>query len=327
MPRPKNFMAQGPRPKAALEDDIAALFDREHPAQRRETRTLPIEQIRPNPFQARRSFVGVDELARAIRLHGFTSWLRVRPDPATPGFYQLVYGERRLRAAREAGLAEVPCEIVAHSDEQMIEIGLAENIQRQDLNPLEEAEAFRTLIEQRGYSQRSLAERIGKDKGYVENRLAILRAPEDVQQLVVQQPDAMSAARALAKLPTAAERRPLIDGVLAGKLKKQDIYTLIGETMAVPKMAAEAAVEPAVDAVVARSLPRAARAPMALNPDRQLERDITLLRTIVARWKAALPMTTPQRRTVLAFMEDELVVDIEDLLHGLRQAERPDGDR
>ena len=67
----------------------------------------------------------------------------------------------------------------------MIEIGLAENIQRQDLNPLEEAEAFRTLIEQRGYSQRSLAERIGKDKGYVENRLAILRAPEDVQQLVV----------------------------------------------------------------------------------------------------------------------------------------------
>src|SRR3712207_1988297 len=81
MPRPKNFMASGPRPRTALEDDIAALYEREHPAQRRETRTLPIAQIRPNPFQARRSFVGVDELAQAIRLHGFTSWLRVRPDP------------------------------------------------------------------------------------------------------------------------------------------------------------------------------------------------------------------------------------------------------
>ena len=326
MPRPKNFMASGPRPRAALEDDIAALYEREHPAQRRETRTLPIEQIRPNPFQARRSFVGVDELAEAIRLHGFTSWLRVRPDPTAPGFYQLVYGERRLRAAREAGLADVPCEIVVHSDEQMIEIGLAENIQRQDLDPLEEAQAFRTLIEQRGYSQRSLAERIGKDKGYIENRLSLLRAPEDVQQMVVQRPEAMSAARAIAKLPTAEERRPLIDGVLAGKLKKQDIYDLVGETMAGPAMAQVSSAEPATDAGVARPRARAARGRATPDVDRQFQRDISMLRTIVARWKAALPMITPQRRNVLAFMEDEFLGAIEDLLHGLRRPERPDGD-
>ncbi|MDP9415913.1 MAG: ParB/RepB/Spo0J family partition protein [Pseudomonadota bacterium] len=320
MPRPKNFMTHGPRPKAALEDEIAALYEREHPRERRETRNVPTSQIRPNPFQARRTFHGLDDLAQAIRLHGFTSWLRVRPDPSEPGFYQLVYGERRLRAAKVAELPEVPCEIVAHDDDQMIEIGLAENIQRQDLDPLEEAQAFQTLIEQRGYTQRSLAARIGKDKGYVENRLALLRTPEDVQQMVAQRPAAMSAARAIAKLPTPAERRPLIEGVLTEQLTKQDVYELVGQTLA-PLVA-----EPPIQRAPLRpatllEVPRgAAAAPSPPDFDRTLQRDISLLRTVFARWKDALPMTSSQRRHVLAFMEDDLLQEIEELLHALRDA-------
>jgi ParB family chromosome partitioning protein len=100
------------------------------------------ERILPNPFQARRIFTGLEDLANAIRVQGFTTRLRVRPDPDRAGFFQLVYGERRLRAARLAGLREIPCEIADHSNDEMIEIGLAENIQRQDLTPLEEAAAY-----------------------------------------------------------------------------------------------------------------------------------------------------------------------------------------
>ncbi|MBA3946161.1 MAG: ParB/RepB/Spo0J family partition protein [Herpetosiphonaceae bacterium] len=321
MPRPKNFMERGPRPKAALEDDIAALYEREHPAERRETRNVPIAYIRPNPFQARRSFEGLADLAQAIRLHGFISWLRVRPDPAEPGFYQLVYGERRLRAAKEAGLTEVPCEIVEHTDVQMIEIGLAENIQRQDLDPLEEARMFRTLIEQRGYSQRSLAERIGKDKGYVENRLVLLRIPEDVQEMVTQRPESMSAARAIAKLATAEERRPLIDAVLAGKLTKQDIYEMVSETLA-PVTRELSTSEPTNGTAVPVPPAHAPREPTAPSFDHMLPRDISMLQTIFARWTSALPMTTSQRRNVLGFMEDEFLQDIESLLHALRAAEQ-----
>ena len=327
MPRPKNFMVTAPRAKATLEDDIAALYDHAHPAQRRETRLLPIDQIRPNPFQARRTFSGLDELAQAIQLHGFTSWLRVRPDPTDPGFYQLVYGERRLRAAGAAGLSELPCEIVAHTDAQMIEIGLAENIQRQDLDPLEEAHMFRTLLEQQGYSQRSLAERIGKDKGYVENRLALLRVPEDVQQMVVQRPESMSAARAIAKLPTPEERRPLIDGVLAGRLTKQDIYALVDEIMAAPTMPVQSAAGQVAASAPHKSYGRSARETGTADFDRVLQRDISLLRTIFARWKAVLPMTTPQRRKVLTFIEDELHQEIEVLLQQLRPPGSPGRDK
>ncbi len=100
-------------------------------------RDLPLDRIDPNPFQARRSFVAIDELAAAIKQQGFISRLRVRPHAEVPDRFQLVYGERRLRAAIAAGLEHVPVEIVTTSDQQMMEIGLLENVQRADLQPLE----------------------------------------------------------------------------------------------------------------------------------------------------------------------------------------------
>jgi ParB family chromosome partitioning protein len=190
---------------------------------------LPIDRIRPNPFQARKTFTDLDQLAQAITAQGFTTRLRVRPDPTATGFFQLVFGERRWRAAQLAGLAAIPCDIAEHSDDDLVEIGLAENIQRQDLDPLEEARALQTFIDQRSYSIRRLAERIGKDRGYIENRLALLRLPSDVQQLVEQRPDSIDAARRIGTLPTPEERAPLIAQVASGELSAQTVRSIVRE--------------------------------------------------------------------------------------------------
>ncbi len=190
---------------------------------------LPIERLRPNPFQARKTFTDLDQLAQAIRAQGFTTRLRVRPDPAASGYFQLVFGERRLRAAQLADLQAVPCDIAEHSDDDLVEIGLAENIQRQDLDPLEEARALQAFIDQRGYSIRRLAERVGKDRGYIENRLALLRLPDDVQQLVEQRPDSIDAARRIGKLESPEERAALIEQVASGEMNAKTVRTIVRE--------------------------------------------------------------------------------------------------
>ena len=190
---------------------------------------LPIDRIRPNPFQARKTFTDLDQLAQAIAAQGFTTRLRVRPDPTATGFFQLVFGERRWRAAQMVGLTAIPCDIAEHSDDDLVEIGLAENIQRQDLDPLEEARAFQTFIDQRNYSIRRLAERLGKDRGYIENRLALLRLPSDVQQLVEQRPDSIDAARQIGTLSKPEERAPLIAQVSSGEMSAQTVRTIIRE--------------------------------------------------------------------------------------------------
>jgi len=199
-------------------------------------RDLRVDRIRPNPFQARRTFTGIEELVASIQTQGFISRLRVRPDPADPQYFQMAYGERRWRAAQQAGLAVVPCDVAVYTDDQMLEFGLIENIQRQDLNPVEEGSYFRDLIDQGQYSIRSLAERIGKDKGYVEGRLALIRAPADVQGLVVQRPDSIDAARQIAKLDSADERAALINGVMGGQMTSRDVREQVRGRTAEPKM-------------------------------------------------------------------------------------------
>lgn len=221
----KGFFAEAPvrEDEEARQREVAALL----PPHRVVLQDLPVERILPNPFQARQQFTNLEELSAAIQAQGFITRLRVRPDPDQSGYFQLAYGERRLRAARLAGLTEVPCEVADHTDDELLEIGLAENIQRRELEPLDEARAFRLFIEQRNYSIRRLAERIGKDKSYVEDRLALLRTPEDVQRMIEQRPDALRIAREIAKLPTAEERRPLIEGVMAGQVNTEDVRSIV----------------------------------------------------------------------------------------------------
>ena len=239
-------------------------------AQQSVPRDIRVDRLRPNPFQARRTFEGIEELVAAIQTQGFISRLRVRPDPADPQHFQLAYGERRWRAAQQAGLTVVPCDVAAYADEQMLEFGLIENIQRQDLNPVEEGSYFRELIDQGRYSIRSLAERIGKDKGYVEGRLALMKAPEDVQQLVVQRPDSIDAARQIAKLDSAEERAALISGVIEGQITSRDVREQVRARALAPTETVVEGVERAIAREVAqieRMLDRWAR--LAQEPAHQ----------------------------------------------------------
>ena len=261
-------------------------------------RNVPVERIRPNPFQARRTFAGIDELAQAIRAHGFFSRLRVRPDPVDAGYFQLVYGERRWRAARAAGLTEIPCEVAEQSDEELIEIGLLENIQREDLNPIEEAQTLRHLIEQRGYSVRRLAERLGKSKGYVDNRLALLRAPEDVQQMVTTRPDTVASARLIAQLQTVAERQPLIEGLTSGSIAAKDVRDLLRD---IAPEAAPAQGQPG-EGMTGHQPSRSQSADVSRqvrNSQRALTRATHSLDMMMAHLEAALPVLAQAERDQL----------------------------
>jgi len=315
MPRHKNFINRDVRPQSATESDFEALFARHGRQHRTEPADIPVDRIQPNPFQARHTFTGIDELAQAIRIQGFTSRLRVRRDPHDATRFQLVFGERRLRAAKEAGLATIPCEIAEHSDEELIEIGLAENIQRQDLDPLEEAQAFRAFMDQRGYTIARLAERIGKDRSYVESRVALLRTPEDVQQMVARRPDTIRAAREIAKLPTEAERRTLIDGVLAGTLSKEDVRSLVRETTEHVEDEEHAS----GSSPQAENSRRRTLSPSLEDMDQRLERDFRRLRMIVSGWESALPgLHSAQRAKILRVIEEHLA-DLERVTNMLRK--------
>ncbi len=309
MPRAKNFAGRGIDSLSATDEDFDALFARHDAPRRTAIQDILIERIHPNPFQARRTFDGITELAEAIRIQGFVTRLRVRPDPTQEGTYQLVFGERRLRAAQQAGLQVVPCEIATHTDAELIEIGLAENIQRRDLSPLEEAHAFRALIDAQGYSERRLAERIGKDKGYVENRLALLRAPEDVQQLIIERPNSLRAAREIARLPTPEERRPLIEGIASGTLTQQDIQTLIRDR-------STAAQRPsgAIGPVSPPSPSTTVQSPLM----RALDRDIPALHAVFARWRLAAPHSDQDERARMLTYLDEHLHELEALAETLR---------
>ena len=318
----KGFFDQTIRPEDELarQRDVEALIA----PRRLIVQDLPIERVRPNPFQARRNFTGLEELAQAITVQGFTSRLRVRPDPEDATYFQLVFGERRLRAAKEAGLDLIPSEIAEHTDEEMIEIGLAENIQRRDLEPLEEANAFHMLIEQRDYSIRRLAERIGKDKSYIEDRLTLLRTPDDVQQMIVDRPDTLRIAREIAKLATAEERRPLIEAVVEGTLNTEDVRTIVRGIMVLP-MAQPISVEQQVATRVAQATDGTIQRRPAPNVHHAMVRDVQAIRTVFARLQQLLPVLEPADRSALREYLQALRADIDRMAQDLRKAQQKDG--
>jgi len=298
----------------------------------RETRPLlrdvRADLIEPNPFQARKAFPDIDELARAIRRQGFTSRLRVRPHPTIGGKYELVYGERRLRAATEAGLSEVPCEIVRHSDVEMAEIGLAENIQRRDLTPLEEAHALKALMDQRGYSQRELAERLGKSHGYVQHRLDLLRAPEDVRQLVAQRPDSLKAARNIARLPDPAQRQPLIAAVSEGTLTSQEVVERVraltdASDERAPLLPSVAGVPASGGGVPSREADRAQSAMARILQQEILREDIKF-----SRWRQALGRASVDEQQAFAsYLRETFLPQVEALLHMAEGSNRDESKR
>jgi ParB family chromosome partitioning protein len=232
----RKFTIARPDARTQPREDFAAVFAGAFTDQPAVPMDLPIDAIEPSPYQARQDFADLEELAEAIRVHGFTSRIRVRPHPTHPERYQLVYGERRLRAAKLAGLRMIPCDVAQHSEADLREIGLIENLQRQDLAALEEARAFRVMLDDNGYSMRTLAARIGKSKGYIQNKLDLLRAPADVQDMVNRRADTQTVGLMIAQLPTEEQRRPLIEGVLAGALDSSMVRDMVN-TLQTPRTA------------------------------------------------------------------------------------------
>ena len=162
---------------------------------------LPILSIRPNPSQPRKVFdpAGLQELAASILQYGVLQPLTVR---RRDGSYELVAGERRLRAARLAGLSEVPCIVMALDEEQSGMLALVENLQRRDLDFIEEAEGLARLMRLYGLSQEQAAMRVGKSQSAVANKLRLLRLPEEALELLRKNGFSERHARTLLRLPT-----------------------------------------------------------------------------------------------------------------------------
>lgn len=180
-----------------------------------EVRTIARELIDPNPFQPRKRFEqgALDELASSVREHGVLQPLLVRP---LGGRYQIVAGERRWRAAGLAGLAHLPCAVRAVPDDELEVLTLLENIQRADLDPVDEAHAYRRLLDRAGISQRALAARLHKDPEYVAQRLRLIADPQ-VEQAVRAGLLGPTVGQELARVADPARRRGLLDRAAGGE--------------------------------------------------------------------------------------------------------------
>ena len=187
---------------------------------------LPLQKVEPNPNQPRKYFdeEELQALADSIAAHGLLQPLAVRDMGG--GFYQIIAGERRWRAARLAGLSEVPVVVVEADDRTVMELALVENLQRQDLNPMEEAEGYRSLMQDYGLTQEEAATRVGKSRPAVANALRLLALPEEVRQLVVEGTLSAGHARAVLSLPDARLQKAAAQRILALRLSVRQAETM-----------------------------------------------------------------------------------------------------
>jgi ParB family transcriptional regulator, chromosome partitioning protein len=200
---------------AGLGKGLAALLPDERPAGLLE---LPIDSIERNPHQPRRQFDGIDELAASIREHGVLQPLLVSALSATPGErprYRLIAGERRLQAATLVGLVRIPAVVREASDQQLVELALIENIQRADLNVLEEAAAYQQLIGDFGLTQEDVAARVGKSRVAVANVLRLLKAAPAVREALMRDEISEGHARAILGAGDVRNQERLLEQVVA----------------------------------------------------------------------------------------------------------------
>ncbi len=188
--------------------------------------TLPLSQIESCAGQPRKIFdeEKLAELAESIREHGIIQPLTVRK--LSSGYYQIIAGERRWRAARLAGLSEVPVSIIEADDRKAMELAMIENLQREDLNPMEEAEGYRSLIEQYDMTQEEAAQRVGKSRSAVANAMRLLQLSQDIRLLV--ENEDLSAGHARALLPLPAElQAEAVKTILANALSVRQTEQLV----------------------------------------------------------------------------------------------------
>lgn len=217
---------------------------------RRPEQHLPIENVAPNPDQPRRNFDSdkLRDLAESIREKGIIQPLIVRSDPADADRFQIVAGERRWRAAQIAQLHEVPVIIREFDDTEVLEVAIIENIQRADLNPVEEAAGYRQLIERFGHTQDQLAKALGKSRSHIANQMRLLSLPQDVIDFL--EKDRLSAGHARA-LITSDDPSALARAVVAKGLSVRETEKLVkkGAAPKTPKSGARQPAEKDADTV------------------------------------------------------------------------------
>ena len=215
-------MATPSKPRSLGRGLSALMADVEAPAAGQEAapaldQLVPIERLQPNPNQPRRTFNkdALQELAASISQKGIIQPIIVRPAPGAPDSYEIVAGERRWRAAQLAQLHQVPVLIRQFDDEEVLEVAIVENIQRADLNPIDEADGYRQLMERFGRTQEQMATALGKSRSYIANVLRLLTLPGDVQGLLITGALTSGHARTLVGLPDASRlARQMVDDKL-----------------------------------------------------------------------------------------------------------------
>ncbi|MBX3281504.1 MAG: ParB/RepB/Spo0J family partition protein [Acidobacteria bacterium] len=200
---------------------------------------LDIDLIAPNPEQPRVNFAEneLEELAASIRANGIVQPIVVRP--VGENRFQIVAGERRWRAAQKAGLRKVPVSIREVSDEKLLEIALIENIQRQQLNPIEEANAFRKLIDSIGLTQEEIAERVGKERTLITTTMRLLKLPDAVQKHLIGGKLSLSHGRALLMSDDASVQRSVADEIVGQGLSVREAERRVKAAKRAPKERAE----------------------------------------------------------------------------------------
>ena len=215
---------------------LGALIDDFSAASAEDTITkLPLQKVEPNPNQPRRSFdeVELQALADSIAEHGILQPLAVRA--LDGGFYQIIAGERRWRAARMAGLEEVPVVVLEADDRTVMELALIENLQRKDLNVIEEALGYQQLMDKYDMTQEKVAERVGKSRPAVANALRLLNLPDQVIDMVKSGEVTAGHARALLKLEDQSEIIEIAKKIQKGRYSVRDVEKITKKKLELPK--------------------------------------------------------------------------------------------
>lgn len=209
-----SLLSDTPVETEAVQEEVADSFE------------LPVDAIETNPYQPRTQFddTALDELKESIRVQGVIQPIAVRK---TGGKYQLISGERRLKASRMAGLKTIPAYIREASDNQMLELGLIENVQRENLNPMEIAMAYKRLIDECRLKQEELAGRVGKDRTTVNNYLRLLSLPEIVQEGLAARKLSMGHARALLGVENPDQLVKLYEEVVSRELSVRKVEEMV----------------------------------------------------------------------------------------------------
>lgn len=222
-------MTNKPKRRNALGRGIDVLFEayEETPSENEVVEEIELDEIRPNPYQPRKYFdqKALEELAESIKQSGVFQPVILRQSSIKG--YELIAGERRVRASRLAGKTTIPAIVRQLDEERMIEIAVVENLQREDLSPLEEAEAYHVLMEKLNLTQVQVAERIGKSRPYIANYLRLLSLPDQVKELLTQEALSMGQARTLLGLKDKDEIIKLAQKVVKENLTVRQLEELV----------------------------------------------------------------------------------------------------